>query len=802
MVYFTYSGEINVFIRGGIELLSSTKHRLTISILLYLVFYTASVWQNHQFLSDFLAAFGGFSAIFILLFAWKSEPKKEVRTIWTLLILVTACHAVGDSIWLFSKWILQLNPVNWSWLGLIYGGTNVFLVLYTLHVSRQRVEKWWIVQYGLDSLAVTYFTMIFLWQVFFRGSWQSAPLLREMGLTFSFFLLLDALVLVGVTTNALALRHEEFQLWKTLLSLGSFLYVAVDIIWAYLTLYDLYIPNSLVDVAYMTTILLFALGALYYKPSYPKTQKLYPVAERRLFGWVRVGYALLNPFVIFILGEPQLVFLLNSVFFAAIYLSMSGYIQASLRNEILLRQGQRVLEERVLQRTKDLEESKLKFQELAARDELTNLCNRRYFMEQLQIWIDERVDGEQIALLFLDLDRFKTINDTFGHDVGDQVLIEVAKRLASCFQEQGLLARLSGDEFVCLLRGTWKAHQAIELAETLLKRCCEGQVIGNQIFTITASVGISFYPQDAKNINQLLKNADMAMYQAKKQGNNQIVCSNPELNRELDRRNHIEMSLRNVDPDQEFSLCYQPLISLTNGQLLGMEALLRWKHPRDGMIAPTEFIPLAEETNDILLIGSWVMDNALRQIADWNQSYGLDLRMSINVSPKQWEYSDFFALIQEKMSKYQLQSHWLEIEITERVAMEGRASTAELLRSLQNLGVAVSIDDFSTGYSSLMALKDFSFGTIKLAKPLIDNLNKDEFDRQVVESIIKLAKTINIRTVAEGVEYEEQVQSLLAMGCDGVQGFYYSFPLPAEDFFSQYIQSLLTEKVSVAAVEL
>lgn len=307
---------------------------------------------------------------------------------------------------------------------------------------------------------------------------------------------------------------------------------------------------------------------------------------------------------------------------------------------------------------------------------------------------------------------------------------------------------------------------------------------------ITASVGISFYPQDAKNINQLLKNADMAMYQAKKQGNNQIVCSNPELNRELDRRNHIEMSLRNVDPDQEFSLCYQPLISLTNGQLLGMEALLRWKHPRDGMIAPTEFIPLAEETNDILLIGSWVMDNALRQIADWNQSYGLDLRMSINVSPKQWEYSDFFALIQEKMSKYQLQSHFgLEIEITERVAMEGRASTAELLRSLQNLGVAVSIDDFSTGYSSLMALKDFSFGTIKLAKPLIDNLNKDEFDRQVVESIIKLAKTINIRTVAEGVEHEEQVQSLLAMGCDGVQAFIIVFLCRPKTSFSATIHT-------------
>jgi len=783
-------------------MLLSTKRKLTIAILLYLAVYTIVMAQHNQFWGDILSTAGGLTATLILLQTWKVEAKKEVRTTWLLLFLAMACYVIGDSIWFVSKWLLHLNPFEWSWLSLVYGGTNVFLALYTLHITRQRVEKWWLVQYGLDALAVTYFTMTFLWQVFFHGSWQAAPLLREMGLTFSVILLLDAVVLVGVTTNALALRREEFQLWKVLLSVGSFLYVTVDIIWAYLSLYELYLPNSFVDAAYMAAMLLFAFGALYYKPFNPRTQKLLPEAERRLFGWVRIGYALLNPYTIFTLGDPDLGMLLNSVFFAVVYLSMSGYVQASLRNEILLRHGQRVLEERVIQRTKDLEESKLKFQELAAHDELTNLCNRRFFMEQLQNWIDERIDGEQIALLFLDLDRFKTINDTFGHDVGDQVLIEVAKRLASCFQEQGLVARLSGDEFVCLMRGTWEAHQAIELAETLLKKCRKGLAVGDRVFAITASVGISFYPQDAKNINQLLKNADMAMYQAKKQGNSQIVCSNPELNRELDRRNHIEMSLRNVDPDQEFSLCYQPLISLTSGQLLGMEALLRWKHPRDGMIAPTEFIPLAEETNDILPIGSWVLDNALRQIATWNQSCGLDLRMSINVSPKQWEYSNFSALIQEKMSKYQLKSHWLEIEITERVAMEGRASTIELFRSLQNLGVAVSIDDFSTGYSSLMALKDFSFGTIKLAKPLIDNLNKDEFDRQVVQSIIKLAKTINIRTVAEGVEHEEQVQSLVAMGCDGVQGFYYSFPLPAEDFFSQYIQGLLVEKERVAAIEL
>jgi len=782
-------------------MLSSNKKKVTIVILLYFAIYTVVTAQHHQFWGDLLSAMGGLAATLILISTWKSEVKKEVRTLWSLLILATGCHFAGDMIWFISKWVLQMEPFEWSWLGLVYGGTNIFLVLYTLQITRQRVEKWWLVQYGLDALAVTYFTMTFLWLVFFRGSWQAAPLLQEMGLTFSVFMLLDAVVLVGVSTNALVLRREEFQLWKVLLASGGFLYVAVDLVWAYLSLYQLYMPNTLVDAAYMASLLLFALGSLYYQPNQPETQVRDPKVEQRPFRWVRTGYALLNPYMIFVLGNPDPGMLLNSVFFAVIYISMSGYVQASLRNEILLRHGQQVLEERVIQRTKDLEDSKQKFQELAARDELTNLCNRRFFMEQLQIWIDERAEEEQIALLFLDLDRFKTINDTYGHDVGDEVLIEVANRLKKCWQPQGLLARFSGDEFVCLIRGTWEARQAIELAENLLQKCCEGVTVGERVFTITASIGISFYPRDAKTINQLLKNADMAMYQAKKQGHNQIVCSNPELNRELDRRNHIEMSLRSVDPDQEFSLCYQPLISLSDGQLIGMEALLRWKHPRDGMIAPTEFIPLAEETNEILAIGSWVMDNALQQIAVWNQTYGLDLRMSINVSPKQWEYHDFSALIREKMEKYRLQSHWLELEITERVAMERRSSTEQLLLDLQNLGIAVAIDDFSTGYSSLMALKDFSFGTIKLAKPLIDNIIRDEFDREVVQSIINLAKTIRVRTVAEGVEQAEQVQALVAMGCDGVQGYYYSYPLPAEEFSSQYLQTLVGGKERVVAIE-
>jgi diguanylate cyclase (GGDEF)-like protein len=782
-------------------MLSSSKKKGTIAILLYFAVYTVVTVQHYQFWGDFLSALGGSVATLVLIHTWKTEIKKEMRNLWALLIFAIGCHVTGDLIWFASRWVLKVDPFAWSWLSLVYGGTNVFLVLYTLQITRQRVEKWWLVQYGLDAVAVTYFTMTFLWLVFFRGSWQAAPLLREMGLTFSIFMLLDAVVLVGVSTNALAMRREEFQLWKTLLALGCFFYVIVDLIWAYLSLYQRYTPNSPVDAAYMASLLLFAMGALYYHP-HTEQGKIHEIrAEQRLFRWIRMGYALLNPFVLLTLGSPDLGMLLNNIFFAVIYISMSGYVQASLRNEVLLRHGQQVLEERVRQRTKDLEESKRKYQELSSHDELTNLGNRRFFMEQLQNYIEQREEGEQIALLFLDLDRFKTINDTYGHDVGDQVLIEVADRLKKCCHNQGSIARFSGDEFVCLTKGTWEARQAIEMAEMMLDKCCKGLVVGEQIFSITASIGISFYPQDAKTANQLLKNADMAMYQAKKQGNNQIVCSNPDLNRELDRRNHIEMSLRNIDPDKEFSLCYQPLISLGSGELLGMEALLRWKHPRDGMISPNEFIPLAEETNDILAIGGWVLDKAFQQLALWNQRGGLDLRMSINVSPKQWEYHDFSRSVREKMEKYQLQSQWLELEITERVAMEGGVATEQLLHDLQSLGIAVAIDDFSTGYSNLMALKDFSFGTIKIAKPLIDNIIHDEFDRQVVQSVINLAKTIKIRTIAEGVEREGQVQILTAMGCDGIQGFYFSHPLPAEEFYQQYISPLQARKERVGALE-
>ena len=506
-----------------------TRQKVSFSLLsLYFLWYLNVTLQHHHLLGDTLSLMGSFVVLWFLLRARRrAEPTDGQKTSWMLLILAVGCYIVGDIIWLVSAQLLKMDPSEWMGISLMYGGTNLFFMLYHLHVAKQRIEKWRLIQYVVDAISVTYFTLTFLWLVFFRGDWQSAPLLKDMGWYFTVFILMDAMVLVGATTNFLTLERKSIPIWRGLVAVGSVLYILVDFRWAYLVLYDLYVPNSPVDAFYMLSFLLLAAGAM----SFCSSEQRVPLSrffdpERNLFRWVRITYALINPIVFFLWGSSHLSLLLNSVFFAVFYISMSGYIQVSLRNEYLLRQSQKILEERVQQRTQDLQESRAMYQELARRDVLTHLYNRRYFLETLQHRIENLQEKVQIAILFLDLDRFKTINDTFGHDFGDRVLIEIARRLSRCCPENAFLARLSGDEFICLLESEDAKKQAVEFAETILIQCCEGLVMDDQPLQITGSIGLSVYPEDASTMDQLLKKADMAMYRVKKQGTSKRIAMN------------------------------------------------------------------------------------------------------------------------------------------------------------------------------------------------------------------------------------------------------------------------------------
>ncbi|TAM43584.1 MAG: PAS domain S-box protein [Gammaproteobacteria bacterium] len=420
---------------------------------------------------------------------------------------------------------------------------------------------------------------------------------------------------------------------------------------------------------------------------------------------------------------------------------------------------------------------------LAYYDTLTGLPNRALLLERLkQATLDaERVD-RLVAVMFLDLDRFKYINDTLGHHTGDGLLKAVAKRLEDCVRPGDTIARLGGDEFTIVLANVAHVDDVARVARKLIDSfALPFQVDGRELFT-TASIGITLYPFDEREAEGLLKNADTAMYHAKERGRNTFQYFTAELNVRAERRLRIETALRQALERNELSLHYQPQVDLKTGQLTGMEALARWKHPELGTVSPVEFIPVAEETGLIVPLGEWVLREACRQIKAWHDTGFSKLQVAVNLSGKQLRQKDFPDRVREILHETKLESRYLDLELTESLLMVDTEETAGIMHALHAIGVSFSVDDFGTGYSSLAYLKRFPIDVLKIDRSFVRDIASDPNDVAIVKTVIAMAHTLGMRVIAEGVETREQLEFLRKQGCDGSQGYYCSMPLSAEEF--------------------
>ncbi len=421
--------------------------------------------------------------------------------------------------------------------------------------------------------------------------------------------------------------------------------------------------------------------------------------------------------------------------------------------------------------------------QLAYYDPLTRLPNRSFFLEQLDRAMSTAArHGNHVALLFCDLDNFKDINDSLGHDMGDLLLQFIANRLNDCIRRGDTLCRLGGDEFVLLLPSLENDREAVSVARKIQRAMKKSfDLEGQEIFT-TTSIGIAVHPEDGADVQTLLKHADMAMYAAKGEGRNRYRFFSSEMNRRAKERMAMEAGLRQAIDRNEFSLAWQPQYCLATGVLVGVEALLRWTHPELGAISPGKFIPLAEETGRIHAIGRWVLETACEQVRQWREAGLKQLRVAVNLSASQFLEPDVVGMVKKVLNDTKLPPHWLELEITESVLMIDADVTMHTLKYLSNHGVKLAIDDFGTGYSSLLYLKNYPIDRIKIAREFIEDILTVPNDRAIASTVIAMAKSLNMQVIAEGVETKEQADLLLELGCDEVQGFHYSPPLTAECF--------------------
>jgi diguanylate cyclase (GGDEF)-like protein len=385
------------------------------------------------------------------------------------------------------------------------------------------------------------------------------------------------------------------------------------------------------------------------------------------------------------------------------------------------------------------------------------------------------------AVLFIDLDRFKFINDTLGHEAGDLLLKEVTARFKEVLRGSDVVARLGGDEFVVLLHELHQAEQATKVARKLLAAAIKPFTLSGHECRVTASIGIAMYPRDGEDEQTLMKNADAAMYFAKEEGKNNFQFYSPEILSQSLERLTLENNLRGALERRELSLHYQPKLDLANGAITGVEALLRWDNAELGSVSPTQFIPIAEETGMIIAIGKWVLRAACMQNVAWQRSGLPPLSMAVNLSVRQFNDESLLDDIAEILKETGMAAHLLELEITEGMVIQHPAQTLQLLGAIKRMGVRLAIDDFGTGYSSLGQLKNFPVDTLKVDRSFIRDLATNPADRTLTEAIIAMGKTLSLTVVAEGVETVEQEAFLRAHACDEMQGYYFSKPMPAKE---------------------
>ncbi|WP_117168647.1 putative bifunctional diguanylate cyclase/phosphodiesterase [Paraliobacillus sediminis] len=738
----------------------STKRNAIFTILgIAVLYYIILLFlQNNDWLRSFLTIgiqiiVGSIAFIWVNK-AYRITPDKQ-RFFWLILSIGLLLHTVSNLNWFVS--LLTTGSMKYPeisfFLWLVAYICFLIGLLYKVRVIRTSKSTspylFSIVVFTTFATSVgTYYLMSTIQAV--QGDDMMDTIITLLYLICSISILFAITNLYFLSYDS---KEKEVMIF---IIIGFFFQVVADLYYAYLSLMGGYQIGSLVDVFWLYAILMIGSSG---KFVHSNTEEL---------DWKVINYfnnrenflPYISTIILLILVTQSYNWKLNAL---SLGLSIS-FLMIIGRQLVIMRKNSKLVSE---------------YRNLAYHDTLTGLKNRTAFIEDLGTTMNiARESNRPVALLLMDLDRFKTINDTLGHQIGDRVLQIAADRLREKLGCTTDIYRVGGDEFVVILPDHNKSSCS-EIADNLLGVFLQPFLIDYHEISITPSIGISMYPTDGLDGDKLFKHADAAMYIAKNKGN-KYYFFNAALNEIITRKMTIEIELKNAIELNQLALLYQPKINIATGEVVGMEALLRWTHPTLGQVSPVEFIPIAEESGQILSIGEWVMRKACQQNVDWQQNGFQALAVSVNVSVQQFEQDNFVVLVSNVLKETGLSAKYLELEITESI-MHDIEESIQVLSGLRELGVETAIDDFGTGYSSLHILKELPISTIKIDKSFIDDIDNEK-DFSIVKTIIDIGMNLNLNIIAEGIETEQQAKALLEHQCRYGQGYLYAKPSPANEF--------------------
>lgn len=752
-------------------------------ILTYLVYFVAILMKNNV-IGDILSPVLTLVAFCFVFYGAVIKEKNRIFQIGGLFYSMSIFFwFIMDMMWGISTLLLHVNPEESMVINYGYSVTNYLLLVAILIWSYTEIKKWNKMQAFFDVMLVSLCTIVVLWVFIFEQDMEKAAILQS-DMIYMTSLLADVVIFAWINIWFFSIRNRKVPFFISFSAGGSIIFALTDIIYYYQYFYKVYEPNSLLDGGYVLAFSFMAMGSLAKARTAPDTEVR--IADRKGIGkFGKKLFFLIVPAALVIFKRSQTQLLLYVVTLMLLYFIFTNYIQNNIyRDEILEKEKEHVrdLEQKVKERTSEIEK-------IMNTDVITGLFNRRYFELNLENLCSTLKQNEYVVLLYIDQNKYKYIKALYGKYIAETLLREVGKRIFDVVvAEKGMLASYGEDVFVAVLNGPFDYEQGMELANKIISQCSDVYYVEDHDIRVTLNIGISRYPTDSKNHEELIRNADMAMLHARKTGFNKIARYNKQIGSHAYYKNKIEMKLKKVVFDEEFALLFQPQVLCKDGSLYGFEALVRWYTKTGESISPADFIPVTEETGIIVPLGYWIMEQAAKQLAAWKRETAREFRMAVNVSTKQLLDPKFTSEIIEILNRYEIPLHTFEIEITENIQIENNLGVLKTLNTIRDMGISIAIDDFGTGYSSFYYLKHLPISRIKIAKELVDNIENDIYSHSIVRMVVSVAKANRIKVIAEGVETREQWECLKELDCDEIQGFFFSKPMRPDELSEKWIK--------------